>query len=75
LVVAGVQARWSAPLLLGAVVGGLVVLREAAPYVGEAVPRWGLIGAAGVLLIAMGVTWEQRLLQARSIATYVRRLK
>ncbi|CAA9329181.1 MAG: hypothetical protein AVDCRST_MAG34-155 [uncultured Nocardioidaceae bacterium] len=75
LVVGGVQARWSAPLAYGAVVGAVVVLREAGPYVGDAVPRWALIGAAGVLLIVMGVTWEQRLQQARSAARYVGRLR
>ncbi len=75
LVVGGVQARWSAPLVHGAAVGAVVVLREAGPYVGGAVPRWALIGAAGVLLIVMGVTWEQRLQQARTAARYVSRLR
>ena len=31
----------------GATVGLLVVLREAAPYIGDSVPRWAVIGAAG----------------------------
>ena len=38
---------WTAPLVLGATVGALLVLRLAAPYVGDAVPRWVLIGGAG----------------------------
>ncbi len=53
--------RWP----LGATVGALLVLRLAAPYVGDAVPRWVLIGGAGALLIAVGATWERRLADAR----------
>ena len=74
LVVAGVRLRWSAPLVHGAVVGGLLVLRLATP-VAEAVPRWALIGAAGVLLVAMGITWEARVRDARRVAGYVRGLR
>ena len=47
--------------MLGATVGALLVLRLAAPYVGDAVPRWVLIGGAGAVLIAVGATWERRL--------------
>jgi hypothetical protein len=75
LVIAGARLRWTAPLALGAVVGGLLVLRLAAPYVGDSVPHWALIGAAGALLIGVGVTWEQRLQDARDVLTYVRRLR
>jgi hypothetical protein len=75
LVVAGVQLRWTAPLVYGAAVGVLVVLREAAPYIGDSVPRWAVIGAAGTALILMGVTWEQRLRDARVVSAYVRGLR
>jgi hypothetical protein len=75
LVMAGVRTRWSAPLVLGAAVGGVLVVRMAAPYIGEAVPRWVLIGAAGALLIATGVTWERRLQEARHMMGYVRALR
>ncbi|MDX6324737.1 MAG: hypothetical protein QOK15_1091 [Nocardioidaceae bacterium] len=75
LVIAGVQARWSAPLLGGALAGAVLVVREAAPYVGAAVPRWGLIGTAGLLLIVLGVTWEQRLQEAREVSGRLRMLR
>ncbi len=75
LVVAGLRLRWTAPVLAGAVVGGLEVVRLAAPYIGDAVPRWVLIGAAGALLIAMGVTWESRLRDARRVVGFVRGLR
>ena len=71
LVVVGVRLRWTAPTLFGSLVGGLLVLRLAAPYVGDTVPRWVVIGAAGALLIAMGVTWERRLQEARQVRAYV----
>ena len=71
LVLAGVWLRWTAPVLFGAVVGGLLVLRLTAPYIGDTVPRWVLIGAAGALLIATGVTWERRLQEARQVRSYV----
>lgn len=75
LVLVGLRGRWSAPLVLGAAVGGLLVVRMAAPYVDAAVPRWVLIGAAGALLIATGVTWERRLQEARHMVGYVRSLR
>jgi hypothetical protein len=75
LVVGGVRLRWSAPVTIGAVVGGLEVIRLAAPYIGDAVPRWVLIGTAGAVLILMGVTWERRLQEARHAMAYVRHLR
>jgi hypothetical protein len=51
------------------------VLRLAAPYVGDAVPRWVLLGGAGTLLVGMGVTWERRLQEARHLMSYVRALR
>jgi hypothetical protein len=62
-------------VVFGAVAGGLLALRLAAPYVGDAVPRWVLIGAAGALLIATGVTWERRLQEARQLRAYVHGLR
>lgn len=75
LVLVGLRGRWSAPLLLGAVVGGVLVVRMAAPYVDSSVPRWVLIGAAGAVLIATGVTWERRLQEARHMVGYVKSLR
>ncbi|CAA9326011.1 MAG: hypothetical protein AVDCRST_MAG36-676 [uncultured Nocardioidaceae bacterium] len=75
LVLAGLRLQWTAPLVFGAAVGAAVVLRSAAPYVGDAVPRWATIGAAGVLLVALGITWEQRVREARGLLGYVRQLR
>jgi len=75
LVLAGARLGWTAPLVLGASAGAVLVLRLGAPYVADAVPRWVLIGAAGALLLAVGATWERRVREARQMATYVRTLR
>ncbi len=75
LVVAGARMQWAAPLGWGAAVGAVLVVWLAAPYVGAAVPRWVLIGSAGAVLIALGVTYEQRLQEARRLAGYLHELR
>jgi len=75
LLFAGVRLRWTAPVVIAAAVGTVLVLRLAAPYIGDAVPRWVLLGAAGTLLVATGATWERRLQEARHLAGLVRALR
>ena len=55
----GSRLRLQAPLLIGAGELALLVLRELGPYA-YALPRWAVIGAVGVLLLGVGVTWENR---------------
>jgi hypothetical protein len=74
LVLAGVRQHWNAPLVVGSGVGALLVVRELAPYVGS-VPQWVVIGLAGLLLTAVGVTWERRMLELRHAAAYLGRLR
>ena len=74
LVLAGAQLRWSAPLAVGGLVGGLLVLREVAPYASE-LPQWVLIGLAGTVLTVVGVTWERRILELRQATAYLGRLR
>jgi hypothetical protein len=74
LVLVGVRLRWSSPLVVGSVVGGLLVLRELAPYA-VATPQWVLIGAAGTLLTVVGVTWERRLRDLQLGLAYLGRLR
>ena len=49
LLLGGAALRWTAPVVVGGLVGGVLVLRELAPYAAET-PQWVLIGAAGTLL-------------------------
>ena len=74
LLLGGAALRWSAPVVVGGLVGGALVLRELAPYA-EQTPQWVLIGAAGVLLLASGITWEARLRDLRRAAAYLGRLR
>ena len=74
LVLAGARLRWSAPLLVGAVVGALLTLVELSPYAAET-PQWVVIGFAGTVLTVVGVTWERRVLDVQRAASYVGRLR
>jgi hypothetical protein len=66
----GARHRLQAPLVLG---GGTLVLdalHELAPYLAQvvgALPRWAPPALAGVLLLALGATYEQRIRDARRV--------
>jgi hypothetical protein len=74
LVLAGVALRWTAPLVVGSVVGAVLVLRELAPYAAD-LPSWVVIGLSGTLLLVVGVTWESRMRDARTATRYVASLR
>lgn len=74
LVGAGLALRWQAPFVLGGGVLLLIALVELAPY-GLAVPRWVLIGVAGLLLLVGGITWEDRVRDGRAVARFVRSMR
>ncbi len=74
LVLGGAARRWSAPLVVGGVVGGVLVLAELAPYAGRS-PSWLLLALAGALLSVVGVTWEARMGDVRRAAGYLARLR
>ncbi len=74
LLLAGTRLRWHAPLLVGAGVGALLVLRELAPYALQT-PQWIAIGLAGTLLTLIGVTWERRVNDLQRAGAYLARLR
>jgi hypothetical protein len=74
LVLAGARLRWSAPLVVGGAVGGLLVLRELAPYAAQ-VPTWLTIGVSGAVLLVVGITWESRVRDLRRATRYVATLR
>ncbi|TYL46087.1 hypothetical protein FXB39_15395 [Nocardioides sp. BGMRC 2183] len=74
LTLAGAVLRWSAPLVVGATVGAVLVLREIGPYAGE-IPQWVWIGLAGLILTIVGITWERQLLELRKAVGAIRRLR
>ncbi|MEU0662363.1 SCO7613 C-terminal domain-containing membrane protein [Streptomyces lavendulocolor] len=66
----GARLRLQAPLLLGGAVLALDGLHELAPHVVQAVgalPRWLPPAMAGLLLLVVGATYEQRLRDARRL--------
>lgn len=74
LVLGGAAARWSAPVVVGALVGAVLVARELAPYASQT-PQWVVIGLAGTALIVVGVTWEKRVQDVQRVGGLLARLR
>ncbi|MFH8491451.1 SCO7613 C-terminal domain-containing membrane protein [Streptomyces longisporoflavus] len=73
----GARYRLQAPLLLGGTVLVLDALHELAPYivqVVDALPRWLPPALAGLLLLAIGATYEKRLRDARRVRDVLGRM-
>ncbi|MDX6352469.1 MAG: hypothetical protein QOF84_7259 [Streptomyces sp.] len=73
----GARHRLQAPLLLGGAALALDALHELAPLVAQvvgALPRWLPLALAGVILLAVGATYEQRLRDVRRVRDLLGRL-
>lgn len=73
----GARHRLQAPLLLGGTVLTMDALHELAPYIvqmADALPRWVAPALAGVLLLALGATYEQRIRDARRVRDVLGRM-
>ncbi|WP_330350328.1 SCO7613 C-terminal domain-containing membrane protein [Streptomyces sp. NBC_00582] len=73
----GARHRLRAPLVLGGSVLVLDALHELAPYlvqVADALPRWVAPALAGLLLLALGATYEQRLRDVRRVREVLGRM-
>ncbi|HEU4913318.1 MAG TPA: hypothetical protein VFV76_15625 [Actinomycetes bacterium] len=73
----GVARRLQAPLLLGGGVLAVDALVQLAPYLAAAydvMPRWLTIGIVGLLLLASGARYEQRVRDLRRVGRHVARL-
>ncbi|MFF1699190.1 SCO7613 C-terminal domain-containing membrane protein [Streptomyces sp. NPDC058257] len=73
----GARHGLQAPLALGGAVLTLVALHELAPYivqVVDALPRWLPPALAGLLLLAIGATYEQRMRDARRVRDVLGRM-
>ncbi|MFE4581481.1 SCO7613 C-terminal domain-containing membrane protein, partial [Streptomyces chartreusis] len=70
----GARHHLQAPLMLGGAVLALDALHELAPYIAQvtdALPRWVPPALAGLLLLAIGATYEQRLRDARKMRDFL----
>ncbi|MFE6199704.1 SCO7613 C-terminal domain-containing membrane protein [Streptomyces sp. NPDC057838] len=73
----GARHHLQAPLVLGGSVLALVTLHELAPYVVQvtgALPRWAPPALAGLLLLALGATYEQRIQDVRRVRDVLGRM-
>ncbi|MGW7266651.1 SCO7613 C-terminal domain-containing membrane protein [Streptomyces sp. NPDC054842] len=78
LTLLGARHRLRAPLVLGGGVLVLDALHELAPYiaqVAEALPRWVPPALAGLLLLALGATYERRIRDARRVRDVLGRMR
>lgn len=74
----GAARRLQAPLVLGGTVLALDALHELAPQVAQvfaALPRWAFPALAGLLLLTIGATYEQRLRDARRVRRSLGRMR
>ena len=67
---AGAALKWQSPFVVGTALVAVVVVRHVGPYA-DAVPRWSLLALAGTVMLVVGVTWESRVRDARSLASFV----
>ncbi len=73
-VAAGAVLRWQAPFVIGAGVLVVVIASYAGPWAGQvlsATGSWPLLAAGGAILLALGITYERRLAQAKEAARFV----
>ncbi|MFI6584041.1 SCO7613 C-terminal domain-containing membrane protein [Embleya sp. NPDC050493] len=73
----GARFRLQAPLFLGATVLATVGLVHLLPHLApvyDAVPRWAVLGTAGLLLIVIGAGYERRLRDLKRLRRAVGRL-
>ena len=66
----GTWRRWQVPFVAGALVLAALTVANLGP-VALAVPRWTLLAAAGLVLGAAGITWEDRVRDGRAAIRYV----
>jgi hypothetical protein len=72
--VVGLGRLWAAPFAAGALTTAVLALRHLGPVV-EGLPRWISLGAVGLLLLLVGVTWEQRRRDVQAASRYLASLR
>lgn len=72
-ILGGAWLRWAAPLVGGALVASVLALAQMPSA--QTLQQWWVLGAAGLLLLFLGITWEARLHDLRRATAYVRGLR
>lgn len=70
----GVARLWAAPFAAGAITTGVLAVRHLGPVV-EGLPRWISLGSVGLVLLLVGVTWEQRRRDVTAASRYLAALR
>lgn len=70
---AGVLRTWQSPFLVGSAAFAIVILANIGPVV-LGLDRWILFGGVGLVLLALGVTWEKRVQDGKSLVARVARM-
>lgn len=68
--VAGVGARWQAPVLTGSLALVVVAVSQLGPYA-VGLPRWLTFGTVGLVLLVLGARYEQRRRNVRQAARWM----
>ncbi|MEO6470512.1 MAG: hypothetical protein ABIR57_01685 [Aeromicrobium sp.] len=71
---AGIWRKWQMPFVFGSVVLALLVVWNTRPLANE-LPLWIILTSIAVILSGLGITWENRVRNARSAAQYVENLR
>ncbi len=66
----GAGLRWASPLVAGAITVAALAVAHLWP-VAEAIPRWITLGGVGAVLLLVGITWEARLRNLRSMRDHL----
>jgi uncharacterized membrane protein AbrB (regulator of aidB expression) len=74
LTVVGTLTHRQAPFVVGAASLAFVVLSRLTPYA-PLVPRWLTLAVVGLLLLALGATYERRRQQAREAVAWVAQMR
>jgi|GEM_PF-3863520 len=70
----GAWRDWQAPFVMGSSVAALVLLFNIGPYA-NAAPRVVVIAVVSAALVAIGVTWEDRVRDGRRIVAFVKAMR
>jgi hypothetical protein len=70
----GVARHWAAPFVAGAGTTAVLAVRHLGPVV-EGLPRWISLGSVGLVLLLVGITWEQRRRDLRASTRYLAALR